>query len=207
MIGAGISSIIRLQLSRGCNDFITEHFYNVVVTGHGLIMVFFIAMPVIIGGFGNWIIPLLCGNKDMVFPRLNNFSFWLVPFSFLLLIFSTLLDGVGTGWTVYPPLVLRDFSSSLSVEFGIFSLHVTGAASIAGAINYISRILKGRVPGYNLCGVSLYLWALVVTAVILILSLPVLAGGLTMLLTDRNFNTGFFVVSAGGDPVLFQHLF
>lgn len=143
----------------------------------------------------------------MTFPRLNNFSFWLVPGAFIFLLFRAFLDGVGTGWTVYPPLVLRDYSSSFSVEFGIFSLHVAGVASIAGAVNYVTSSVVGRGKGIFLQNVSLYVWALLVTAIMLILSLPVLAGGLTMLLTDRNFNTGFFVVSSGGDPVLFQHLF
>lgn len=202
-----MSAMIRIQLATGGRVFLTEHFYNVIITGHGLIMVFFMAMPIIIGGFGNWLIPVLGGQADICFPRLNNFSFWLVPGAFFLLLLSCFLDGVGTGWTVYPPLVLRNFRSSFSVEFGILSLHVAGVASIAGAINYVTRSMIGRSSGIFFQNVSLYVWALVVTAVMLVLSLPVLGGGLTMLLTDRNFNTGFFVVSAGGDPVLFQHLF
>ncbi|KAF0148298.1 MAG: cytochrome c oxidase subunit 1 [Ignavibacteria bacterium] len=103
--------------------------------------------------------------------------------------------------------MLRDFRRSFSVELGIFSLHVTGAASIAGAVNYISTAFVGRSLVVSLENTSLYVWAMVVTALMLVISLPVLAGGLTMLLTDRNFNTGFFVSSVGGDPVLFQHLF
>ena len=207
LVGAALSAIIRFQLSSGGCEFLVEHFYNVIVTGHGLVIVFFMAIPIIIGGFGNWLIPLLRGSADMAFPRLNNFSFWLIPFSFLLLVLRIFLEGVGTGWTVYPPLVLRDYSNSFSVELGIFSLHIAGVSSIAGSVNYITTGIKGHPVSLKLEHVHLYVWSLVATAVILILAVPVLAGGLTILLTDRNFNTGFFVVSSGGDPVLFQHLF
>lgn len=143
----------------------------------------------------------------MAFPRLNNVSFWLTFFSFLLLVFSLFLEGVGTGWTVYPPLSLREYSPRFSTELGILSLHMVGARSIIASINFMTTIFRARRKGVSLENTSLYLWALGVTSMMLLLSLPVLAGGLTMLLTDRNFNTNFFVVSGGGDVILFQHYF
>ena len=186
------------------------HLWNVLITGHGILMMFFVVIPALFGGFGNYFMPLQIGAPDMAFPRLNNLSFWRYVFGTTLAICSVLSPGgngqlgSGVGWVLYPPLSVKE--AGMSMDFAIFAVHVSGASSILGAINMITTFLNMRAPGMTLFKVPLFSWSIFVTSWLILLSLPVLAGAITMLLMDRNFGFAFFDPAGGGDPVLYQHI-
>ena len=186
------------------------HLWNVMITYHGVLMMFFVVIPALFGGFGNYFMPLQIGAPDMAFPRMNNLSFWLFVAGTSLGVASLLAPGgngqlgSGVGWVLYPPLSVNE--GGMSMDLAIFAVHVSGASSILGAINMITTFLNMRAPGMTLFKVPLFSWSIFVTAWLILLALPVLAGAITMLLTDRNFGTTFFDPAGGGDPVLYQHI-
>ena len=207
-IGTALSDTIRLQLAIPNSLYLnnSHQLYNVVITAHALAMIFFFVMPMLIGSFANYLVPIQLGTVDMSFPRLNNISYWLLIPSSLLLILSLIIEsGAGTGWTIYPTLSLSTSHSSIAVDNAIVSLHMSGISSLLGSINLISTIIgMSIVPSIYY---SLFSYAVIVTAILLVLSLPVLAGAITMILSDRLVNSSYFDAYAGGDTLLYQHLF
>ncbi|TIR63463.1 MAG: cytochrome c oxidase subunit I, partial [Mesorhizobium sp.] len=204
-----LSWLMRLQLGfPGTFDFITPEAYYQFITMHGMIMVIYLLTALFLGGFGNYLIPLMVGARDMVFPYVNMLSYWVYLLAVLVLVASFFAPGgpTGAGWTLYPPLSTSG-QPGPAVDLVILSIHLAGASSILGAINFITTIFNMRAPGMTMHKMPLLAWAMLVTAFMLLMSLPVLAGAITMLLTDRNFGTTFFVPDGGGDPILYQHLF
>ena len=210
MLAIFFSVFIRIELSSP-GDLVlfgNPSFYNMCVTMHGILMLFVVVMPILFGGFGNYFLPILIGAPDMCFPRLNNFSFWLVPSGILLSVHAIFVDGgPGTGWTIYPPLSSLVGHGSASVDFIILSFHIIGMSSIIGSINFVCTIFFFKNEAFYLTELPLFIWTLIVTSFLLIFALPVLASAITLLFFDRNFNTSFYDPVGGGDVVLFQHLF
>jgi len=210
-LGGASAMLLRAELFQPGLQILEPDLYNNLLTNHALIMVFGVVMPAA-AGMANWMIPLMIGAPDMALPRLNNFSFWLLPFAAIMLILSTIAPyvfpnagtAVNTGWTIYPPLSVQ---VGMGMDFAIFTLHILGISSILAAINIVTTIVNMRAPGLTWMQLPLFVWAWLLTALLLIMIMPVLAGGVTMLLFDRHFGTAFFDAAGGGDPVLFQHLF
>lgn len=203
-IGGSFAMVIRAELFKPGMQLVQPYFFNEMTTMHALVMIFGAVMPAFVG-LGNWMIPLMIGAPDMALPRMNNLSFWILPFAFSLLLSTLFLPGGGPagGWTMYPPLSLQGDS----VAYLVFAVHLMGISSIMGAINIIATILNMRAPGMDLLKMPVFVWSWLITAFLLIAVMPVLAGAVTMLLTDKYFGTSFFNAAGGGDPILFQHIF
>jgi cytochrome c oxidase subunit I len=204
-VGGSFAMLIRLELFKPGLQFLDPALFNTMTTMHALVMIFGAVMPAFVG-LANWMIPLQIGAPDMALPRMNNFSFWILPFAFTLLLSTLFVPGGAPagGWTMYPPLVLQ---TGNALPLMIFAIHLMGASSILGAINVIVTILNMRAPGMTLLRMPLFVWTWLITAYLLIAAMPVLAGAVTMLLTDHYFGTSFFNAAGGGDPVMFQHIF
>jgi cytochrome c oxidase subunit 1 len=204
-VGGAMAMVIRAELFQPGMQLVDPMFFNQMTTMHALIMIFGAVMPAFVG-LANWMIPLMVGAPDMALPRMNNFSFWILPFAFSLLLGTLLVPGGGPagGWTMYPPLSQQ---TGAAFPMLIFAVHLAGASSIMGAINVIVTIMNMRAPGMSLLKMPIFVWTWLITAYLLIAVMPVLAGAVTMLLTDHYFGTTFFEAAGGGDPVMFQHIF
>jgi len=209
-VGGSMALVIRAELFQPGLQLVDPAFFNQMTTMHALVMIFGAVMPAFVG-LANWMVPLMIGAPDMALPRMNNWSFWIMPFAFALLLMPLVLyffgiggGGPAGGWTLYPPLSLQGGSN---VAFTIFAIHLMGISSIMGAINIIATILNMRAPGMDLLKMPIFVWTWLITAFLLIAVMPVLAGAVTMLLTDKFFGTSFFSAAGGGDPVLYQHVF
>ncbi|MBW3567397.1 MAG: cbb3-type cytochrome c oxidase subunit I, partial [Proteobacteria bacterium] len=205
IIGGSFAMVIRLELFHPGLQWVDPGFFNQMTTMHALLMVFGAIMPAWVG-FANWMIPLQIGAPDMALPRMNNWSFWILPAAFTMLLSTLFLDSgaPASGWTLYPPLVLQ---TGEAFPFAMFSIHLMGFSSIMGSINVIATVLNMRAPGMTLLKMPVFVWSWLITAYLLIAVMPVLAGAVTMLITDKYFGTSFFSAAGGGDPVLFQHVF
>ncbi|PIZ31648.1 MAG: cytochrome c oxidase subunit I [Alphaproteobacteria bacterium CG_4_10_14_0_8_um_filter_53_9] len=207
-IGGIMALIIRTELAAPGHQFVDGAFFNQMTAMHATFMIFFAIIPALIG-LGNYFVPIMIGSPDMAFPRLNNWSFWLMPFSGALMLGSLFVPGgsAAAGWTAYPPLTNAAYSQGAGMDMWILAVHIAGASSILGTINFIVTILNMRAPGMSMFKMPLFSWSILITAWLQLVATPVLAGAITMLLTDRHFGTAFFNPAGGGDPVLFQHIF
>ncbi len=205
-IGGCMALMIRAELFQPGLQLVEPGFFNQMTTMHGLIMVFGAVMPAFVG-LANWMVPMMIGAPDMALPRMNNWSFWILPFAFAMMMSTLLMDGGAPnfGWTFYAPLSTT--YAPPSVTYFIFAIHMMGISSIMGAINIIATILNLRAPGMTMMKLPLFCWTWLITAFLLIAVMPVLAGVVTMMLMDIHFGTSFFDAGGGGDPVLFQHVF
>ncbi|CAB5503115.1 Cytochrome c oxidase polypeptide I (EC [Bathymodiolus thermophilus thioautotrophic gill symbiont] len=206
LVGGAFAMGIRAELLQPGLQLMEPQFFNQLTTMHGLIMVFGAIMPAFVG-LGNWLIPMMVGAPDMALPRMNNWSFWILPFAGGILLSTFFMEGGAPafGWTFYAPLSTT-FAPD-STDFFIFAVHLLGFSSIMGAINIIATVLNMRAPEMKLMDMPLFVWTWLITSFLLIGAMPVLAGAVTMMLTDRNFGTAFFDATGGGDPVMFQHIF
>lgn len=204
-VGGAMAMVIRAELFAPGMQVVDPYFFNQMTTNHALIMIFGAVMPAFVG-LANWLLPMMIGAPDMALPRMNNWSFWILPFAFTMLLSTLFMDGgaPAAGWTIYPPLVLQ---TGDAFPFMIFAIHMMGISSVMGAINVIATILNMRAPGMTLMKMPLFVWTWLITAYLLIAVMPVLAGAVTMLLTDKYFATSFFTAAGGGDPVMYQHIF
>jgi cytochrome c oxidase subunit 1 len=205
LVGGVMALIIRAELFQPGLQFVDPQFFNSMTTMHALIMIFGALMPAFVG-LANWLIPMMIGAPDMALPRMNNWSFWILPFAGIMLVATLFVEGgaPASGWTMYPPLVLQ---TGAAFPMLIFSIHLLGISSIMGSINIIATIMNLRAPGMTYMKMPLFVWTWFITAYLLIATMPVLAGAVTMLLTDKYFGTSFFNAAGGGDPVMFQHIF
>lgn len=210
MVGLSMSMVMRLELVHSGDVLLHNnfHLFNLMVSAHAIVMIFLAVMPALIGAFGNYFMPIAMGAPDMAFPRLNNISFWFLVPGLILISSSMIIEsGAGTGWTVYYPLSGILAHSSISVDLVIFGLHCTTISSLLGAINFIVTAHNLKGDNMGMMDMLLFAWAIYITAWLLLLSLPILTVGVTLLLMDRNFNTSFYDVAGGGDPLLYEHLF
>ncbi len=206
LVGGFMAMIIRVELLEPGKVLVTPEFFNQMTTLHGLIMVFGVIMPAMTG-LANWLVPMMIGAPDMALPRLNNWSFWLLPFAFTILTSTLFIKGAAPdfGWTFYAPLSTT--YGPKSTDFMIFSIHMMGISSILGALNIVVTIFNMRAPGMTWAKLPIFVWSWLVTAFLLLAVMPILAGAVTMMLMDRHFHTAFFEAAGGGDPILFQHVF
>jgi heme/copper-type cytochrome/quinol oxidase subunit 1 len=206
ILGGVEALVMRLQLAQPDNTLVDPETYNGLVTMHGTTMVFLFLVPVF-AGFGNYLVPLMIGARDMAFPRLNALSFWLLLAGGVAFYTSLFFEPPQAGWTSYPPLSDDAFSPGGGVDAWIFLIHLTGLSSIIGAINFIATIHNMRARGMGWGRMPLFVWAILIYSYLLVTALPAAAAAATMLLTDRHFGTAFFDPAGGGDPMLWQHLF
>lgn len=204
-IGGAMALVIRAELFQPGIQIVDPMFFNSMTTMHAIVMIFGVVMPAFVG-LANWMIPMMIGAPDMALPRLNNWSFWIMPFAFTIMLSTLFMDSGGPagGWTLYPPLVLQ---MGDSFAYVIFAIHFLGISSVMGSINIVATIFNMRAPGMTFMKMPMFVWTWLITAYLLIATIPVFAGAVTMLLTDRFFGTSFFNAAGGGDPVMFQHIF